>query len=548
MKDDTEDSTDDTRRGTAAILYQSVLDLETPYRSRDHCNQRLLAERWVVVLAVVTVTAVALLLRLGMIDRYPIHGDEAIYINQIRDFHDAGQVTYVPFAHGISVYYVTHFGYPTQVLFDSTLLWARWIVALSWLLVLPLVVLLRREAGDVAVIIAVTILGTHLFGVRSSVLFRHDSILAALLVLNVVLYLRYVRTRSRTVAVLLGSSAGLSIATTEHAYVLAPVLIAPIIGLIGYDWASSGRHDGSGTTEVRGSLREIVDCYLPLSAIVPLLLSLFTTLALLFAEWPLTPRGFVMFPMTMYEGIEFGIKYGGNNGQPSPIYYLNYLVQTPLILSLGLVGLAGTVLRSRLSLVRAIFTSWFTLGIFIFGFVLSRQRPYYVIYLLTPLAILAGFGVQDLLILAAKHRSRTFSSGRIVILVTAVAVVLALTGSGVGYTAVGIDGPEADYVGGYYWQEADFFADIGEIPAAMHCERVGWIGSDMPIKSIPQYHLYPATVNVLGETDTQKHPSNLDKWPSVLVSNESVKTWNTSRTTVIRSGDWYVYAPRGGCT
>lgn len=328
---------------------------------------------------------------------------------------------------------------------------------------------------------------------------------------------------------------------------LAPTLAAPIIGSIAIDYWLATTNSNRITAGIDWErIYDSIDRYVPLNQSHYLLAVSIAGLAFFFGEWPLTIHGVVTFPLTMLEGIEFALEFSGDSTRKSYFYYIPYLIQTPILFLLTVIGLAATFLRHDYRLSKTLFISWFLGSLVIFSAVLTRQQEIYLIYMTTPMALLSGFGVEYLYTEVVESKFNKSNRVTVASAAVVIAVVLAATTSGVAYQTVGVDGPEED-LSPYYWpydEGENMINKVGIKAQQAGCDRVGWLRSDAPVPPIPRYYLDPIHVQYLSK-DNQ--PSELANWPMVLVAGSSVEVWNTANTTVTTFRGWHIYVPENNC-
>lgn len=324
------------------------------------------------------ITIFGAVVRLRGIDGRPIHYDEGVHAYYAWKFLESGIYHYNPGRHGPLIYYVSIFGFS---LVDTSVVVGRTVIALISTMIVPLAYLIVRRSSAMSASISALILAIHPFVLNASRFYRSDALLATFLLLSIYLYLYGLDSRHQRIFVFLGVSISLTIASKELGYVLLSILVLPILLLVHF--------------QARFSSEDIIHSslnYLPINQGRWVLLGLVLPLVVLYAGWP--PDLFHI-PWSFAAGIYYWMIFGQESSAEALFYILPLLKRAPIVFGLSLIGCAGTLTRIRQPWYRWIFVFWAALG-GMFLSMLGHQWSWLILHVFIPVAILSGFGAQDI--------------------------------------------------------------------------------------------------------------------------------------------------------
>jgi len=327
--------------------------------------------------------AIAFLLRIVDLGSRPFHHDESqdAYFSWV--FFDKGDYTYQPILHGPLRFYLTALMY---VVFGASDFTARLAPALMGTAVVALTYLLRRQLGRTAALTAGV-----LFAIGPSYLYfsrfaREDIYVAAITLGLIVAIFRFLdRPRASTPSVMAALLA-LSFATKETTFITGFVLFTFLVWAIALQSIKAGSFKEG---EIVKAVRSV--------GIAPWVYALATF-------WIVFAVLFTVF-LTHADGLRAGVVDGldywlnqqpeNRGGEPWYFYLAVLFGEEWPVLLLGGVGIVWS-LRHRTTQ-RLLLIWWFAMSLAVYSWA-SERFSWLVLHPLLPLILLAGIGVQALIV------------------------------------------------------------------------------------------------------------------------------------------------------
>ncbi len=344
--------------------------------------------------------AAALLLRMFELDVKPLHHDEGVnayfLTSLVRPPHT---YRYNPTNyHGPTLYYLA---WASTAMFGLTDFALRFVPAVFGLLTIALMLLLRRQLGDVGMITAAALLTLSPGGVFHSRYFIHESILVCSTLGLVVAIQRYAGGGQAAWLLLAALFAAGMTATKETWIIAAGVLSCAAIGAaLWCRWL-----DPLGTAIGPRKLRSPRLLTAAIAVFIGVNLFLYTSL---FTHWAgaLDPfRAFAVWSQT------------GQTAHTHPWFtYLSWLARDDLpVLLLGLSGAGVALWRGNDRF--GVFVGLWVAGIIAAYSLIPYKTPWLALNLLPPLVLSAGWMVDDLAVRAGRMWRRAGLVGAAVVAV-----------------------------------------------------------------------------------------------------------------------------------
>jgi uncharacterized protein (TIGR03663 family) len=337
----------------------------------------------------------AAVLRLYHLSLKPLHHDEGVNAYFLARLFRQGVYQYDPANyHGPTLYYfallissfIEIFSQPNEL----TTVAIRLVPALFGIATVALLLSLRKEMGDIGVLVAAALVAVSPGAVYFSRDFIHESLLVFFTLGLAVAMLRYRDTRKASYLVLASASAALMFATKETATISAIVLLLALLvaffcspGPLVTTIAEVGSKLESSRPRKRGEgLSRAVRWVL--AAVV------FVVLYALFYS------SFMSDPSGIHHGIEtfrYWVRTGSQQHRAPWYTYLRWMEQAELpILALGIVGTVLALWRRRDRF--ALFTGLWAWGLLAAYSLLPYKTPWLMLNYIIPMAMVSGYAVQ----------------------------------------------------------------------------------------------------------------------------------------------------------
>ena len=381
---------------------------------------------WSDLLAILTLAALALAIRLPALDTRPMHADEAVQAARFRDWWQSGIYVYDPHEyHGPTLIYATR---PSVIaggaatFADTTAVTYRVVPVVFGVGMVLLLWFLRDALGRAGAVGAAILVGCSPAAVFYSRYYIHETLLACFTLAAITCGWRYFRSGRLGWALATGASVGLMQATKETAVIayLAGMCatIAVCVPL------RRSRHKGS--LRDKGSLMPWRWTHGALGAVTALLVA-----ALFFSSFGTNPRGLIDGVLTYLPWLS---RAGGASPHIQPWYFYlqrlfwwrtetGFIWSEAAILVLAMCGCASCFWRGSCEAEngRKIFVWWFgiyTLLVTAIYTLIPYKTPWCALQFLIGLILLAGVGIETLMRCA---RGRTVSALIVGVLVAAMA-------------------------------------------------------------------------------------------------------------------------------
>lgn len=326
--------------------------------------------------AILWLTAAAVLLRLIALDLKPFHHDEGIngyfLVNLVRPPHT---YRYDPANyHGPSLYYLA---WATSALLGLTTFAVRLVPALAGLLTIALVLPLRRYLGDLATLVAMTLLAVSPGAVYHSRYFIHEGILVCATLGVVIGVLDHLQGRSGRGILIAALSAAMMTTTKETWFINLGVLACAAFGTAVW---------------FRIPPRRIAPLLRVSPKIVLVALVVFVGVNwLLFSSFFTNPQG----PADFFRAYDLWSNTGVAAHRRPWSAYLDWLARIELPLLIG--GGAGAALAAwRRDNIFAFFAGLWAFGIIAAYSLIPYKTPWLILNFLPPLALASGYLVSTL--------------------------------------------------------------------------------------------------------------------------------------------------------
>ncbi|MBA3243080.1 MAG: TIGR03663 family protein [Acidobacteria bacterium] len=395
-------------KATSASAQPKARDVadETPPREGAELPERV----W--MYASLAVLALATLLRLYALELKPMHHDEGVNGFFLTTLLRSGLYKYDPTNyHGPTLYYLT---LPSVALMGMTTFAVRFLTAVAGVATVWLVLSLRRHVGAVGALAAAALVAVSPGAVFYSRYFIHETLFVFFTLGVVVAALRFYETRQVWYLLLLASSAAMLFATKETAFISAGVLV--LAALVSYMWvrfaggmgaAKGGARDKRRASEAgrEFGLKSLLESFggpHRMALLICGALALFVFINVIFYSSFFTYRQGVSGAI---DALAVWKKTGSDfHGKPSHTY-LNWLWQEEApILILGAIGSAIALFERRKNRF-VIFAGAWAFGLMLAYMLIHYKTPWLMLSFVVPMAIVAGYAVQELSRLPARRLS-----------------------------------------------------------------------------------------------------------------------------------------------
>jgi uncharacterized protein (TIGR03663 family) len=344
------------------------------------------------------ILVVGTFLRLWQLGLKPLHHDEGVnglfLVRLIRE----GEYRYDPANyHGPTLYYfglalarIKHF---FGGALDLDVAGLRTTPALFAIATIWLVLQLRRWTGDRPAILAAGLIAVSPCAVYFARDFIHESLLVFFTVACVASMLHYAESRRRLYLFLAATSAALVFATKETAVISVGVLLFARTG--SFLWIRMRGRQALRTASISASVPPWLDLAASLTLLVFLLILFFSSFL---SKMDAVRDSVVTFRMWGHTGLVL-------NRHPWHSYLL-WLAESELaILLLGSLGLIISLWQARRTF--AVFLAFWALGTIAVYSLLPYKTPWLTLNIVVPLGILAGLGLDFILVNAEKAFGRS---------------------------------------------------------------------------------------------------------------------------------------------
>jgi uncharacterized protein (TIGR03663 family) len=351
---------------------------------------------------------IAAVLRFYNLNLVPLHHDEGVNGNFLVKLVRDGAYKYDPENyHGPTLYYfaalipwITRllFGVAARDHYGLTTITIRLIPALFGMGTIGLVFLLRRRLGTIATLSAALLLAVSPGAVYLSRYFIHETQFAFFTLGIVVAALRFYDTRNPTWLVLASASAALLFATKETAMISVAVLLIAFGLTHGYRRLfpkTVAEPSFKGRRPVRESaFRRFINEFgtTNLAVSIAIAIAVFLFLNVLFYS------SFFRNSQGVYDALKT-FQIWSKTGQTAHVHpFLTYVwwlfrQESPLLF-LGVIGAFVVVLQPKNSL--ALFSALWAFGLIAAYSLIPYKTPWLVLNFIPPLALVAGYVVQQI--------------------------------------------------------------------------------------------------------------------------------------------------------
>lgn len=373
-------------------------------------------------------------LRLYDLNLVPFHHDEGVNAGFLMHLVSDGFYQYDPQNyHGPTLYYFAAlipwiskflFGKSFAADYGLSTFTIRFVTAAFGVATIWLVLTLRRRIGTIAALTGAILLAVSPGAVYLSRYFIHESLLVFFTLALVVAALRFYENLRPSYILLAAASAALLFATKETAIITAGVLLIALaltmvlarLREIHKDKRKWGNKRGKLAT-VREHLRATIERFGGVSSLAILsiaALSLFLTIAILFYS-----SFFTNYPKGVYDALKTFDLWARTSRlihvNPWWTYFAWLLkVESPVML-LGFFGVVLAIWRGSNRF--AVFTAFWTMGIFAAYSLIPYKTPWLMLNLVLPLAIMGGYAFEEIY---KRARARKHPSVALAIAVLAV--------------------------------------------------------------------------------------------------------------------------------
>jgi uncharacterized protein (TIGR03663 family) len=382
----------------------------------------------------VSILAVAAILRLYDLDLAPFHHDEGVNGNFLVRLVRDGVYHYDPANyHGPTLYYfsavigwILRFlsGESAQNTYGLNTVTVRLVPALFGLATVWLVLLLRRQLGNIGSLSAAALLAVSPGAVYLSRYFIHETLFAFFTLGVVGAGVKFYEERHPIYVMLASISAALLFATKETAVISTAVLAIAFVTTRLYLWSRNvfwpidkkTRKQQSpqpwGKTANRSGLLEQFGGPINLAILTLVASVVFIGINVLFYS-----SFFTNYPKGVYDALktfEFWAKTGKEAHVHSPATYVIWLLrQESALLFLGSIGAALAVLKPRNAF--ALFSALWAFGLLAAYSLISYKTPWLTLNFIVPLALISGHALQVIYV-------RALGKLRAIIVIMAVAI------------------------------------------------------------------------------------------------------------------------------
>jgi len=360
-------------------------------------------------ISVIAILLIAAVLRFYDLNLVPLHHDEGVNGNFLVKLVREGAYQYDPENyHGPTLYYfAAWFPWLTRLLFGVaardhyglTTITIRCVPALFGLATIGLVFPLRRRLGTIATLSAALMLAVSPGAVYLSRYFIHETQFAFFTLGIVVAGLRFYDTRNPTWLVLASASAALLFATKETAMISMGVLLIAF-GLthvyrrffrnVLAQSSGKSRRPMPQKSAFRTFLDEFGKTNLAISAAIAIAVFLFLNI-LFYSSFFRNSQGI----FDALKTFQIWTKTGQTAHVQPLLTYFRWLFrqESPLLL-LGVIGAFLVVLKPKNSL--ALFSALWAFGLIAAYSLIPYKTPWLVLNFIPPLALIAGYVVQQI--------------------------------------------------------------------------------------------------------------------------------------------------------
>ena len=350
------------------------------------------------------------LLRLYDLNLVPFHHDEGVNANFVMNLVNKGFYQYDPQNyHGPTLYYFAALiPWIAKLLFTKSLAadygfnayTMRFVTAAFGVGTIWLVLALRRRVGTIAALTAAVLLAISPGAVYLSRYFIHEPLLVFFTLAIVVAALRFYESLRPSYLLLAAAAASLLFATKETAIITAGVLvIAGASTIILSRFYKAQRKAGNKRKRVATmpeSMRSTIDRFGGVSSLAILAIaaiSLFLIIAILFYS-----SFFTNYPKGLYDALRTFDLWANTSTRihvnPWWTYFSWILKEESPVMLLGFVGVVMAIWRGSNRF--AVFTAFWTIGIFAAYSMIPYKTPWLTLNLLLPLAIMGGYAFQEI--------------------------------------------------------------------------------------------------------------------------------------------------------
>ncbi len=340
--------------------------------------------------AALLILAGAALLRLYDTNLVPLHHDEGVNGFFLTNLVRSGVYHYDPANyHGPTLYY---FALLSQYIFGLNTFAIRFVPALFGLATIALVLCLRKQLGTIGALLAAALISVSPGAVYMSRYFIHESLFVFFTLGIVVAALRYYETMRVVYLLLAIASAALLFATKETAMISAGVLVIAAIATHIYERLFvnvfteklNDEDRGEGLARFGGAARVAV--------LAMIAVALFIFINVLFYS------SFFTYANGIADSLKT-FKIWTQTGTKDHVHewstYLSWLRQEELsLLLLGAVGACVAVWRRRNRFV--VFAALWAIGILSAYSLVPYKTPWLMLNFIVPLAIIGGYGVNEI--------------------------------------------------------------------------------------------------------------------------------------------------------
>lgn len=386
----------------------------------------LLRDRYVEAAVAILIFAAAL--RLFMLGARTFHFDEGQVMFFVHLAVENGEWSYSPALHGPLMF---HAGSWILRNVGDAEVYYRLLSVVFGLGIVASPFFLRKEMGERGSLLAAALLATSPLMLYYTRFYRSDPTLLFFTAVTFVAAARYLRNRNSLYLPIMGLAVGFAATTKENFPVeLGMVGVFLVVGLILANHRSMREMPGSWVKGFAGRLP-----WIGLGVVLGAAVFIF-----LYAPRPIVVADLPGVPMDILDAaLDYWKEHSGGHEPYMPYYAVLFIIGEPLVLVAGLFG--GYVGMRERKWFPAFLVLWTAVTYVVYSFSGDGRMPWLGLYMLFPLALLAGRGM-DHMIRVWRESDRT--GGRILM----VGLVLLVAGhsiSAVGGNYVWYDDPARIY-------------------------------------------------------------------------------------------------------
>jgi uncharacterized protein (TIGR03663 family) len=340
----------------------------------------------------------AALLRFYNLDLKPLHHDEGVngffLVNLIRS---SSAYRYDPANyHGPSLYY---FARASVALFGLTTEAIRFVPAFFGMMTIAIILSWCRRLGGIGSLGAAALLALSPGAVYMSRYFIHEALLVCFTFAAVAAFVQYLESRRGLDLVLTGAALGLMFVTKETWIISVGVAVIAIAGTVILTNADApaafrSRRDASAARGPKAAIP-------PVAALI-----VFAGIGVVFFS------SFLTHPEGITDAVKSFLPWArtGSSAHVHPLWtYLRWMAQEEaVILVLGAIGITLALVWKDNAF--AVFAALWAIGILMAYSLIPYKTPWLTLNLIAPLAVIGGFGADQLWLRASRAARSTMTA------------------------------------------------------------------------------------------------------------------------------------------